>query len=203
MSVDQQLQPGEEVLYRAHPTRVYLIPPLALAALVALGGLVAWQTMEYNLVLPLLAGVVALVLLLVVGWKLVVLRSNEYVLTNRRVVRQWGLLSKTSVDSYLDKLNNVEHRQGLWGRLLGYGDVEVDTASETGTTVFRSIARPLEFKRQVLAASDAYRAGRGFGPAPALPSAAERMRQLKALLDEGLVSEAEFEAKRRQLLEEM
>lgn len=201
MAVEEQLQPGEEIVYRAHPTRVALIPPLALAALAAAGGLFAWQVDVP--VLALIAGGIAAVLLLVVGWKLLMLRTYEYVLTNRRVVRQWGLVSKTSVDSYLDKLNNVEHRQDLWGRLLGYGDVEIDTASETGTTLFRRISRPLEFKRQILAATDALRAGRAGVPAAALPSAAERLRQLKALLDDGLISEAEFEGKRRQLLEEM
>src|ERR1044071_567109 len=120
MSVEQQLQPGEEILYRAHPTRVGLIPWLALAALAAIGGFIAWQAPwgQAYPVLPLLGGAVALFLLAVAGWKLLLLNTNEYVLTNRRVVRQWGLLSKTSVDSYLDKLNNVEHRQDLWGRLL-------------------------------------------------------------------------------------
>jgi uncharacterized membrane protein YdbT with pleckstrin-like domain len=205
MAVEDQLQPGEEVLYRAHPTRIALALPLAVAVLVAVGGFVAWQAGD-NLVLPLLAGVVALVCLAIAGWKLFVLNSFEYVLTNRRMIRHWGILTKSSVDSYLDKINNVEHRQTLWGRLLNYGDVEVDTASETGATVFRSIAHPLELKRQLLAAVDAYRATRGgfAAPAPAAgPSAAERLRQAKKLLDDGLITEAEYEAKRRQLLEEM
>lgn len=205
MAVEDQLQPGEDVLYRAHPTRIALVPVLALGVLAAVGGLIAWQAAD-NLVLPLLAGVVALVCLAVAGWKLFVLRSFEYVLTNRRMIRHWGILTQSSVDSYLDKINNVEHRQTLWGRLLGFGDVEIDTASETGATVFRRIAHPLELKRQILAAVDAYRAARaGFaGAAPAAgPSAAERLRQLKALLDDGLVSEQEYEVKRRKLLEEM
>jgi len=208
MGVEAQLQPGEEILYRAHPTRIGLIPPLAGAALAAAGGLAAWNGLDRNLVLTLLAGAVAALLLLVALWRYVVLRSNEYILTNRRVVRQSGILAKSSVDSYLDKLNNVEHRQSLWGRLLNYGDVEIDTASEVGTTVFPRIASPLEFKRQILAATDAFHTVRGNFPAgppaaPASPSGADRLRQLKQLLDEGLISQEEFEAKRRQLLEQM
>ena len=146
MAIEDQLQTGEEILYRAHPTRVALIPPLVLAALVAAGGLFAWQVMD-NLVLPLLAGVVAAALLLYVGWKLLLLRTNEYVLTSRRMVQQWGLVSKASVDSYLDKLNNVEHRQDLWGRLLGYGDVMIDTASETTAPASTRIGRATRGRR--------------------------------------------------------
>jgi len=209
MSVQDQLQPGEEVLYRAHPTRIALVPILALGVHAAVGGFIAWQAAD-NLVLPLLGGVVAVVCLAIAGWKLFVLRSFEFVLTNRRMIRHWGILTQSSVDSYLDKINNVEHRQTLWGRLLGFGDVEIDTASETGATVFRNISHPLELKRQLLAAVDAYRSARaGFAGAGSLagvaagPSAAERLRQLKALLDDGLVSEAEYETKRRQLIEEM
>ena len=54
MAVEQQLQPSEEILYRAHPTLVDLIPSLAAAALAAVGGLVAWQTLPAYPVLPML-----------------------------------------------------------------------------------------------------------------------------------------------------
>jgi hypothetical protein len=87
--------------------------------------------------------------------------------------------------------------------------VVIDTASESGTTVFRRISQPLEFKRAILGAMEAYRSGHGgrmvAAPlaTPAGPSGAERMRQLKALLDDGLISPEEFEVKRRQILTEM
>jgi len=135
--------------------------------------------------------------------KLLVIRSNEHVLTNRRIIQQTGILNKRSMDAPLDKVNNVEHWQTLWGRILGYGDVEVDTASEHGATRFRNIRRPLEFKNAIVGAAEAYRARRFGPPVAAGPSGAERLRQLKALFDDGLISAEEFEAKRRKLLEEI
>jgi len=203
MGVDEQIQPGEEVVYRAHVTRVSLLPWIAGLVLVVAGAVFAWQFAPEPMLLIAL-GVVALILAVMILWKLLVLRSYEHVLTNRRMIQQTGIFNKRSMDAPLDKVNNVEHWQTLWGRLLGYGDVEIDTASEHGATRFKDIARPLEFKSAIVGATEAYRSRR-FAPAaaPAGPSGADRLRELKSLLDDGLISQEEFEMKRRKLLEEI
>lgn len=206
MSVEDHLQTGEQVLYQAQVSRISLVPWVLLAVVLAVGGGVAWnQTADATVgglsLLPFLAAA------LYVLARYLVLRSHEYVLTDRRVIRQTGIVSKQSVDSRLDKVNNVEHRQTVWGRLLGYGDVWVDTASETGITMFQQISHPVDFKRAIIEAAEAYRSW-GRGPAaasaqPSQPSGAERLRQLKALFDDGLISREEFEAKRAQLMAEL
>jgi uncharacterized membrane protein YdbT with pleckstrin-like domain len=203
MSLQDHLQPGEEILYQAHVTRLTLVPLAALLALaLALAGF-AWLGLQ-SIPGALTALAAAVLLAPVLGWKLLVLRSNEYVLTNLRVIRKTGILTQQSMDSRLDKVNNIEHRQSFWGRLLNIGDVEIDTASETGTAVFRSLSKPLDFKRHIAAAVEQYRsAGRGVPMAPAGSSGAERMRQLKALLDDGFISRDEYEEKRKRLLEEL
>jgi uncharacterized membrane protein YdbT with pleckstrin-like domain len=211
MSIERQLQPDEQVLYRARPSRVVLVPLLALGAVLVLGGFVlrGITLNDWALYVPLALGAVAL---LVAGARHLALNANEYVLTDHRVLRQTGLLAKNSMDIYLDKINNVEHRQTLWGRLLGFGDVEIDTASQVGEAVFPMISRPLDFKRAIVAAAEAYRSGRrplaaaaGAPAAAATPAvpAADKLRELKRLLDDGLISQAEFEAKRRQLVDQL
>lgn len=203
MAIEDQLQPGEEILYRAYPTRLPLVPWIVGAALALVGAGLAWNLLGNEWV-AYAAGAVALVLLVMTLAKWVVLRSHDYVLTNRRVILEEGILSRRSMDASLGKINNVEHRQTLWGRLLGYGDVEIDTASETGTTRFAGISHPLDFKREILAATEAYRQAGALPIAAAAPlSPAEKIRQLKGLLDEGLISPQEFEAKRRELLTQM
>jgi membrane protein YdbS with pleckstrin-like domain len=208
MAIEDQLQTGEEILYRAYPTRLPLIPWVlgVVLSLVAAG--LAWNLLDASLALPLAlaAGAVAVVLLAMALFKLLVLRSHDYVLTNRRVILEEGILSRRSMDASLGKINNVEHRQTLWGRLLGYGDLEIDTASETGATRFPGISHPLDFKREILGAVEGYRVAGNVprtAAAPAALSPAEKIRQLKGLLDEGLISPQEFEAKRKDLLAEM
>jgi hypothetical protein len=210
VSLGDHLQQGEQVLYRAHPSRVPLVPPFTLAAVAALAGLVAWNLSgeQHGWVLAV-AGVVVGVALLWALARWVELSANQYVLTDRRLLRIRGIVSQSSMDSYLDKINNVEHHQTFWGRLLGFGDVEIDTAG--GAELFPVIGQPLAFKRAVDAAILAYRRGPAGPPAAAVASspsspsagAAERIRQLKRLLDDGLISPAEFEAKRKQLLDQI
>jgi uncharacterized membrane protein YdbT with pleckstrin-like domain len=204
MSIESQLQPGEEILYRARITRLTLAPWMALLAVALIIAGVAWFQFE-SVPGALTALAVAVLAGLVILWKNYVLSSYDYVLTNHRIVLETGILSRRSMDSRLDKVNNVEHRQSLWGRLLNFGEVEIDTASETGAAVFRNIANPLEFKRYILGAAEDYRNASRMPvmAASAGPSGAERMRQLKALLDDGLISPQEFEAKRQQLLQEL
>jgi uncharacterized membrane protein YdbT with pleckstrin-like domain len=202
MRIEAQLQPGEEILYRAYITRLTLIPVVVVGALALVLAAVAYHVQQPVVALVLLA--VAVIAGLVFFWKDFVRRANDYVLTNHRLIQESGILSRRSIDSRLDKINNVEYRQSLWGRLLNYGDVEIDTASDAGISVFRNISHPLQFRNAILAAAEQYRgAGRFPAPAPAAPSGAERMRQLKALFDEGIISREEYEAKRRELLSEL
>ncbi len=203
MKIESQLQPGEEILYRAYVTRLTLVPVAAIGGIALVAAAVAWfsfQSAPGGLIVLAVAAVFGLVYL----WKDFIRRANDYVLTNHRLIQESGIFSRRSIDSRLDKINNVEYRQTLWGRVLNYGAVEIDTASDAGISVFRNVSHPLQFRNAILAAAEQYRsAGRFPAPSPAAPSGAERMRQLKALLDDGLISRDEYEAKRRELLAEL
>ncbi len=202
MRIESQLQPGEEILYRAHVTPLTLIPVAVLGVLFLIGAAVLGHFQYVPFALAALAA--AVICGLLYAWKDFIRRANDYVLTNHRLIQEMGVLSRRSIDSRLDKINNVEYRQTLWGRLLNYGDVEIDTASDAGISVFRNISHPLQFRNTILAAAEQYRsAGRLPAAAPAAPSGAERMRQLKALFDDGLISREEYEAKRRELLSQL
>jgi uncharacterized membrane protein YdbT with pleckstrin-like domain len=202
MKIEQQLQPGEEILYRAYVTRWSLLPVAVLAGLALALAAVAWFGFQHAvLALALLA--IALVFGAVYAWRDFIRRANDFVLTNHRIIQEIGVLSRRSIDSRLDKINNVEHRQTLLGRLLSYGDVEIDTASQAGISVFRNVSHPLELRNGILAAAEQYRSSGRTPLAPAAPSGAERMRQLKALFDDGIISREEYEAKRQELMTQL
>lgn len=85
-----------------------------------------------------------------VFWQYIVWRAQSFVLTNRRVIHMNGVFEKQVSDSLLEKLNDIKTDQTLLGRIFGYGDIEILTASEAGISNLRHIARPLEFKRAML-----------------------------------------------------
>jgi len=90
-----------------------------------------------------------------IGWGFLSWRMNVYALTNRRVVEVTGVVSKRVSDSSLEKLTDVVLTQSLFGRLLGYGTIEVLTgAAKAGINSLRQIRRPMEFKTEMLNAKE-------------------------------------------------
>jgi len=127
-------------------------------------------------------------------------RSVRYVITNRRVIEVMGLLSKHVSDSALENINDVIMQQSLLGRILGYGDLEILTASEaSGINRFVRIADPVKFKTTMLNQKEAEQQRLG-SPGPDIPS---QISGLANLRDKGIISDAEFLAKKEELLRRM
>ena len=118
-------------------------------------------------------GTAALVIggLAVLAWHILRYINQEYVVTNRRVVQVAGVLNKTSTDSSLEKINDARLEQSIFGRVFGFGDLDILTASETGIERFRMIRNPVGFKRAMLDAKHEYErdvAGGSYAPSPPL-----------------------------------
>jgi uncharacterized membrane protein YdbT with pleckstrin-like domain len=80
---------------------------------------------------------------------------HSYIITNRRIVQISGVLNKCVSDSSLEKVNDVNMTQSALGRIFGYGDIEILTASESGIDVFKRIDSPIEFKIIMMNAKEA------------------------------------------------
>jgi len=99
-------------------------------------------------------GLLGLVLLLVsLGWLAYVYMewySQDYLVTNRRVIKVEGILGKRSADSSLEKINDAVLQQSLFGRMLGYGDLDIMTAAEESVDRYRMLSQAQTFKRTML-----------------------------------------------------
>ena len=126
--------------------------------------------------------------------------NNQYVVTNRRVIQIRGVFNKNVTDSSLEKVNDVKMEQSFLGRMFDYGDIEILTASELGASRFAWIEKPVRFKTAMLNAKERM----GSDELPRRPSGSQdvpaMIEQLDQLRREGLLSEAEFQAKKAQLL---
>ena len=174
--------------------------------------------LEIILTLALIAGVTAATVVYPLAWlgfilvlvplagmlrDILIWSNREYIVTNRRVIQISGIFSKNVVDSSLEKVNDVKMSQSFFGRLFDYGDIEILTASELGINLFKRIGDPVKFKTAMLNAKEKM----GFDEFGAHAQTAEDMPSLIARLDElrkrGIVTEEEFQQKKRELLAKM
>lgn len=132
---------------------------------------------------------------------ILVWRNNAYIVTNRRIIQISGVLNKDVVDSSLEKVNDVKMSQSFLGRVFGYGDIEILTASEMGVNLFHQIAEPVEFKTAMLNAKERMgfdELGTDIRPGSAdIPAMIEKLDSLRK---RGILSEEEFTKKKAELL---
>ncbi len=130
-------------------------------------------------------------------------RNREYIVTNRRVIQINGVFSKDVVDSSLEKVNDVKMNQSFFGRMFGYGDIEILTASETGDNLFKRIGDPIKFKTAMLNSKEKL----GYEGTSTQTQRADdipaQIAELDKLRKQGIVTEAEFQAKKKELLAKM
>jgi len=130
--------------------------------------------------------------------------SRKYVVTNRRVIQLSGVFSKHVTDSSLEKVNDVKMSQSFLGRMFGYGDIEIMTASELGVNKLTHIGKPIQYKTTMINAKEKLeRAPVQAASKPPAPNLADLLTQLDVLRQHGVLTEAEFQNKKAELLKQM
>jgi membrane protein YdbS with pleckstrin-like domain len=192
-----QLLPGEELIVLSHQHFLVLARPILinLAALAVLLALSYVSGRMWILSLDILP-------LCVLFWEILVRRRREYIVTNRRVVKQEGVFAISSFDAPLDKINNVFHEQTLIGRLFKYGNVGLETASEQGTTMFSQVPDPVGFKNCIVHQRELYSSPTGPREAAgARDDIPHLIEDLASLRERNIITAEEFDAKKRALLD--
>ncbi len=72
--------------------------------------------------------------------------SDEFVVTNKRIVVKTGIISRYTFEMNLNKVETVNVDQSIFGRIFGYGTIIIIGTGGTRET-FATIAKPLEFRR--------------------------------------------------------
>jgi hypothetical protein len=219
--IDKNLMPGEEIYFRPGYHWVRFLPySVVVLAGVALAVVTAYVAVEKpaSTYLYSAAGFLAVAGLVFGGGRWFVDSFDEFALTSFRVVKKTGFVRREVRQIPLDKVQDLNLHATLWGRWLAYGDVELQTAGQDGTVVFPRIQYPEEFRNVLFAhlprfASPGVAAGTpllapvpGTVPPPVprpAPTVEGRLQELERLKQTGLVSEAEYQEKRKALLTEL
>lgn len=128
--------------------------------------------------------------------------NTTNIVTTRRVIQVHGVIAKSSIDSSLEKVNDIMLSQSATGRMLDFGHLVIMTASEVGLNRMLYLPDPVGFKRAILDAKNTL----GGPPAPqAVQSgtAADRLAELGSLLQQGLITQAEYDTRRQQILNQI
>src|SRR3954462_8533921 len=142
------LHPSEHVIYEGRPSwrsilRFYLLEILAAAAGGAIAGLI-WSDPGWGS----LIGVVILLIVFVAGWVQRV--GTRYFVTNERLHIRRGIVSRRSQETRLERIQNVNTRQGVFERLMLIGTVDFDTAGGSDYDfAFRGVAGPTRVAQAV------------------------------------------------------
>ena len=78
-------------------------------------------------------------------WNLIKLNFIENGLTNKRVIYKKGVISRHTEEMRLNKIETVEVKQSIMGRILGYGSVKV-TGMGNSFVILSKISNPLRVK---------------------------------------------------------
>ncbi len=76
--------------------------------------------------------------------------NDRDVVTTRRIIQTQGFINRNAADTSLEKINDAVMEQGAIARILGYGTLDVMTASASGIQKMRFLTTPVEFKRDIM-----------------------------------------------------
>jgi uncharacterized membrane protein YdbT with pleckstrin-like domain len=155
--IEQNLVPGETVLYKTRLHWIVLVRPVVVAALLGSVGLVfviggyeaSGKDRSYG-------GMIFVGVLLLGAAPISVLAglirktATEVAVSNRRVLIKTGFISRRTTEVVLSKVESVGVDESTFGRMLGYGDVIVRGTGGTAES-FARIANPEELSHQVQA----------------------------------------------------
>jgi uncharacterized membrane protein YdbT with pleckstrin-like domain len=151
--------------------------------------------------------------------KYLVWTYTHFVLTDRRVISRSGIVSKRGTEIPLERINNIDFHQNIFLRVIGAGDLDIESAGRDGQSHFDNVRHPDMVQQEVYRQMEANArrqaswsgeaaAAAGMGAPTAIPvheapDVAEQISKLAALRDQGHITPEEYEAKKAELLERM
>ena len=199
------LTSDEDIILDLRPHWIALVGPIVVALLVIAAFVLVLANKAKGTLgtVELIAvGAVGLFLLLwyclrtLIRWA-----TSHFVVTNERVIHRQGLIAKNSMEIPLDRIQNVRFHQGIFERMIGAGDIILESAGEQGTNTFGDIRHPEATQKVIYEHAEAFTMRmQGGVRQDAAPSMTQELQRLADLRDRGAITEEEFQAQKAKLL---
>ena len=197
---------GEELILDLRPHWVALVGP----AVVTLAVIAAWVVIlprlpEGDAEAPLFWITVAVGLAILAWYSLrqvVAWATAHFVVTSDRIIHREGLVAKRSMEIPLEAINDVRFNQTVFERMIGAGDLVIESAGERGRQIFSDIRDPEDVQRTIYHQGELnqQRMYRGGNAPRGTPSVTSELQRLADLRDRGVLTPEEFEAQKRRIL---
>lgn len=198
------LNDGEEIILDLRPHWFFLFGPAA--ALIGALALAVWVGSGDNppdwQVYPTVALAVAALLFFLV--RLAQWMTTDLVLTTDRLIYRKGVLSRHGREIPLERINDVSFTQTLFQRVLRAGDVLIESGGERGQSSFGHFGDPQGIQNEVhraIEAASSRDADRMAGRRELSPL--EQLEKLEELRQRGVITQAEFDLKKQNLLDRL
>jgi uncharacterized membrane protein YdbT with pleckstrin-like domain len=196
------LAENEELVLDLRPHWIGLVGPIAETALIVVAVIVvlvstpnSWPS--WVRWLTFLLGVA--LFLWHAARRIVAWATSHFVVTSDRLIHRSGWFAKQSMEIPLERISDVRFHQGAFERLIGAGDLTIESPGEYGQETFTDIRRPEHVQKVVYEMTEANQqrmATTSSRPA----SVADELAKLDRLRDDGVLTEEEFEAQKARLL---
>jgi uncharacterized membrane protein YdbT with pleckstrin-like domain len=205
----------EELILDLRPHWWYMAQPTAALIGAVLLGIAVIANVDSDGIGAVLRLLVAALILFCLGWfgvRYARWSTTNFVVTSDRVVYRVGVLSKQGIEIPLERINTVFFKQSIFERLLGAGDLGIESASERGSETFNDVRKPSAVQNEIYRQMEAnntrmyggIRQGNAAAASPAPTAAPDdvpaQLEKLDELRKKGVISEQEFAAKKADLL---
>jgi membrane protein YdbS with pleckstrin-like domain len=147
----------EHTIFTLRPTLIFVLVWYGIATLlvVIVAALLGWlksafPTQINNWVALVVILGLALVIYAIPLYKHFLRRREVYVLTNHKLEMRYGILAKTVRNIPITKIQDVTVTASMWQRLMKLGNIEIDSASETGKIVLNEVHHPEQYANVIL-----------------------------------------------------
>ena len=203
----KNLNPNETIALDLHPHWWYFSGPVMALVVSIIGGIWALTTDGGSNVGKAMRIVFLAALVITAIW--VVARylkwmTTHFVITSHRLIFRTGVLAKNGIEIPLERVNNVNFHQSVFERVLGAGDLLIESGGEEGQSRFSDIKQPDQVQRMIHSQMESAAERRGgysrSAAGTGTVSVADELERLEGMLQRGTLSPEEFESQKRKLL---
>ncbi|MDP9463172.1 MAG: PH domain-containing protein [Actinomycetota bacterium] len=201
----KNLNANETIALDMHPHWWFFAEPAwSLLGSIVLGIVVLTQTDDGTNARKVL-GSLALALLVVTAlwliWRYLKWLTTNFVITSNRLIFRQGVIGKSGVEIPLERVNNVNFSQSVFERILGAGDLLIESGGEDGQQRFTDIRRPAQVQNLIHAQMEGhYQRRAGYTASAPTGDVSEQLERLEGMLERGTLTQEEFNAQKAKLL---